>query len=47
MCRIFKVDRMLRLVATICIVLTICAPFAAVYAASWLNLVAATYAPES
>jgi len=46
MYRIFKVDRVLRLAAAVCIILTICAPFAAAYVASWLNLVAATYAIE-
>jgi hypothetical protein len=44
MYRIFKIDRLLRLAAAVCVVLMFCAPFAATYAACWLNLVAATHA---
>lgn len=42
----FKMDRVLRLVAAVCVALMFCAPFAAAYAACWLDLVAETYAPD-
>ena len=40
MYKIIKVRRVLRLLAAVCVVLTVCAPFAAAYAACWLNVVA-------
>ena len=43
MFKIIKIHRLLRLLAAVCAVLTVCAPFAAAYAACWLNVVAAMH----
>ena len=43
MFKIIKIHRLLRLLAAVCAVLTVCAPFAAAYPACWLNVVAAMH----
>jgi hypothetical protein len=47
MFQFFKIDRLLRLAAAVCVVLMFCAPFAAAYVACWLDLVASTYADRT
>jgi hypothetical protein len=43
MYKIFKIHRLLRLLAAACVVLAVCAPLAGAYAACWLNVVAAMH----
>jgi len=43
----FKIDQLLRLAAGVCVALMFCAPFAAAYAATWLDLVASVHAGRS
>ena len=43
MFKIIKIHRVLRLLAVVCVVLAVCAPFARAYAACWLNVVAAMH----
>jgi hypothetical protein len=43
----FKTDQLLRLAAAICAVLMFWAPFAAAYAAAWLDLVASIHGSRS
>jgi hypothetical protein len=40
---IFKVQGIPHVLAAVCIVLTVCAPFAGAYAACWFNLAAAAH----
>ena len=40
----FKIDQLLRFAAAICVVLMFWAPFAAAYAAAWLDLAASIHA---
>ena len=35
--------KIIKILAAVCVVLTVCAPFAAAYAACWLNVVAAMH----
>lgn len=43
MLKVIKIRRVLPLLAAVCVVLTVCAPFAGAYAACWLNVVAAMH----
>jgi hypothetical protein len=36
-------DKLIRVLAVVCVLLSVCAPFAAAYAACWLNTVAAMH----
>ena len=39
----FKMGGITRVLAVVCVVLTVCAPFAGAYAACWLNLASAAH----
>jgi hypothetical protein len=43
----FKIDQLLRFAAAVCVVLMFWAPFAAAYAAAWLDLAASIHAGRS